>query len=166
MDRLEPGDSPAGEAEKISAAAVLDRVREVLRRKRAAGSLVAFPQALQPLDDDEFESLDSFPWRRSGHAVLPVDIQDLLSKYDEAFVVGCHRRMLLRDPQPQEMRQWLDRLAGGWPRTMIVVSLRCSRDGRRVGIGVEGLWSRAALAFPLMLYRGLLMIAYRRYRRS
>jgi hypothetical protein len=152
-------DGPAAEAEPIAAGTVLDRLRVVLREKRAAGNLVLPPQAILPLDDDEFQTLSAFPWRRAIHATFQMDIRDLLSTYDETFVGNCHRGLLLRDPWPHEVRQWMDRLSAGWPRTVVIMRLRLSREGRRVGVGVRGLW----LALPLLFCRRVSVLVRRRH---
>lgn len=144
--------SAAGE-QTISAATVLERVRSVSHQRRTTGSLAPPPQAVQSIEDDEFEVLEGFPWRRAIHATFDLDIRDFLSGDDETFVYRCYRRALLRDPWPHEVRQWTERLSNGWLRTIVVAQLRLSREGRSAGVGVRGLWRRATLALPLMLYR-------------
>jgi hypothetical protein len=149
-----PHDGSVAGDEKISAATALDRVRAVLREQRATDSFVSYPQVLQPIDEDEFELLEFFPWRRAVHATFDLEIRDLLlAKTDESFVHRSYRRILARDPCPHEARRWIERLSGGWLRTIVVARLRLSFEGQRVGVGVRGLWPRAALALPLMFYR-------------
>jgi hypothetical protein len=145
--------------ETISASTVLERVLSMSRRRRAVGSLVPAPQAIHPVDDDEFQVLETFPWRMAVHATFELGIEELLSVYEEAFVRQSYRRILLRDPWPHEVRRWIERLSMGWPRTMVVAGLRFSDEGRRAGVVVRGLWLRAAMAIPLMFFRRMCALA-------
>jgi hypothetical protein len=74
------GVSPELEAE------VLDRLREALRARGATGNLLQMPQAMLPLDANEVEAIEYFPWKRMVGSKEALPLRELLDAPVGAFV--------------------------------------------------------------------------------
>jgi O-antigen chain-terminating methyltransferase len=118
---------------------VLDQVRATLHRGRAKGALVPPPQALLPLDADEIEPLEFYPWRMVVGSKTELLLKDALETPADRFVRRCYRLLLLRDPDENEARLAAESPATGWTRLILIARLRGSAEGRRAGVRVVGL---------------------------
>ena len=122
----------------------LARVRQVVEARRAAGSPLPPPQALDP--SASVEGSDFYPWRapRPGTPVAltaPVAVNDLLELDPERFVLRCHHALLGRDPTPPELARWRARVARhAWQRLVAIAALRLSPDGRARAVPVRMRW--------------------------
>jgi hypothetical protein len=123
-------------------------VRQVVEARRAAGSPLPPPQALEP--SAPVEASDFYPWRapRPGAPLTlaaPLAVNDLLELEPERFVVRCHHALLGRDPSPAELARWRDRVARQvWQRLVAIGALRLSADGRARAVPVRVRWAPLA----------------------
>ncbi|HKQ70285.1 MAG TPA: hypothetical protein VJT73_13140 [Polyangiaceae bacterium] len=131
---------------EITESEVLDRVRSVLADHRAKGVAVPIPQALLPLDRDEVEGLEFYPWRVPLGWKGQVRIEDLVDAPDDVFVARCYRLLLLREPTPAEAERAAASLSRGWAKALLVSQIRWSVEGRKCDVPLVGARRRLAPA--------------------
>ncbi|MEO0035422.1 MAG: hypothetical protein RLZZ501_1445, partial [Pseudomonadota bacterium] len=71
--------------------------------------------------------------------VGPVSLAQLLAEHDEAFVRAAYQAILGRAPDSEGLAYYLRVLRDGGSPLSILARLRFSPEGRRVGVGVDGL---------------------------
>jgi hypothetical protein len=152
-DRMESGS-------RVSTSALLERIREIVEERDTAGRLVLRPQELYAAG--RVVAWEVYPWRRSLDGSPPAgapttfSLEDLSTLDGERLVTRCHHALLGRDPSPPDLAVWSTRVERGWPRLLVIASIRWSPEGRRRSVRVRGLviaFLSACLLFPFRRLR-------------
>jgi hypothetical protein len=152
-DRVESGST-------VSTSALLEKIREIVEERATAGRLVLPPQELYAAG--QVVAWEVYPWRRAPDRSPPAgapttfSLDDLCTLDGERLITRCHHALLGRDPSPPALAVWSARVELGWPRLLVIASMRWSPEGRRRSVRVRGLvpaFLSACLLFPFRRLR-------------
>ena len=128
---------------------LMQRIREEIAQRPTdsapPGGSVRPAQPAPPLNDmlralTETATVAALP-QKSVYA-----LRDFLDYHDEAFIVNAYRGVLRREPDPDGMADFLDKLRrGDYSKIEILGRLRFSPEGRRHGVRIRGLIAPFAL---------------------
>jgi hypothetical protein len=135
----------------IATHTILERVRQCVSEQIARGASVLMPQALVPDEQVAFEPIDTFPWRRAIGSREPIHIKELTKAPESALPARLYRIILCRNPQELEARAAADLLVRGWHPVALAARIRWSKEGRAIGLAIQGLTMRFVPAIALSL---------------
>jgi hypothetical protein len=153
-------DHPATNDERVLHA---ERLRAGLPKMTLLADMLA--QASPPDAEQRIEGLDAIlPALSKGLCPVALDLEDLLSLHDAAFVDCAYLTLVGRRPDEQGLAHYTARLRAGHAKIAVADELWRSSEGRRVGSTLPGMakassrWRAARLPLLGAVLRAVLAI--------